>query len=272
MKRDKKVILVTGATSGLGLAMAKGLVAKGHTVYGTGRNTEEGPDRNGIFMLRMDVTEPDSVLRAIDRIINGSGHIDVLVNNAGSGICGAAELTDANTARLQMDTNFIGTATVCSAVLARMRPARSGLIVNIGSIAGISAVPYQGFYSASKAAVESYSQALAIETMRFGIKVCVIEPGDFRTSFTSSRKIDSVTRTDHDYSESFGRVLEHIEKDETSGKNPDDMGKLVCRIIVKRRPKFRYIIGSPLQKAFARASYILPGRIVQRLLGWFYSV
>ena len=144
---------------------------------------------------------------------------------------------------------------VCSAVLPYMRQSRSGRIINISSIAGVVAVPYQGFYSASKFAIEGYSQALAVEVRRFGIDVCVVEPGDFKTGFTSSRRVSEATMSHPDYADSFKRTLTGVEKDET-----------------QRRTRFRTLTGSLLQTLFARASRILPGRLTQKLLTWFYSV
>ena len=171
-----------------------------------------------------------------------------------------------------MDTNFMGMTRVCSAVLPYMRRQRSGRIINISSIAGVVAVPYQGFYSASKAAIEGYSEALAVEVRRFGISVCLVEPGDFHTGFTSSRKMSAATLSNPDYSESFRRTMSGVEKDERHGCDPVRVGKVLCRLAVCRRPRFRTLTGSLLQTVFARATYILPGRLTQRLLAWFYSV
>ena len=161
---------------------------------------------------------------------------------------------------------------VCSAVLPYMRQSRSGRIINISSIAGVVAVPYQGFYSASKFAIEGYSQALAVEVRRFGIDVCVVEPGDFKTGFTSSRRVSEATMSHPDYADSFKRTLTGVEKDETHGSSPEKLGRVICRLVSRRRTRFRTLTGSLLQTLFARASRILPGRLTQKLLTWFYSV
>lgn len=273
MKAGKrKVILLTGATSGFGRAASGMLAAAGHAVYGTGRTVQEGLREDGVRMLRLDVTVPSSVQSAVEKIIAAEGRIDVLVNNAGAGIGGAAELATEEERRWQMDTNFMGMTNVCTAVLPHMRRQRSGRIINISSIAGVVAVPYQGFYSASKFAIEGYSEALAVEVRRFGIKVCLVEPGDFSTGFTASRKMSEATLMDPDYSASFRRTMSGVEKDETHGSDPVKVGKVLCRLAVSRRPGFRTLTGSFLQTAFARVSRILPGRITQLLLAWFYSV
>lgn len=269
---NKKVILITGATSGFGRT-ASGMLSKaGHTVYGTGRSVQEGVRDDGVRMLRLDVTVPSSIEEAVEKVIIAEGRIDVLVNNAGAGIGGALELATEEERRWQMDTNFMGMTRVCSAVLPYMRRQRSGRIINISSIAGVVAVPYQGFYSASKAAIEGYSEALAVEVRRFGISVCLVEPGDFHTGFTSSRKMSAATLSNPDYSESFRRTMSGVEKDERHGCDPVRVGKVLCRLAVCRRPRFRTLTGSLLQTVFARATYILPGRLTQRLLTWFYSV
>ena len=198
-------------------------------------------------MLRMDVTDVESVRRAVDAVMRMAGRIDVLINNAGAGIGGAF-------------------------VLPYMRQSRSGRIINISSIAGVVAVPYQGFYSASKFAIEGYSQALAVEVRRFGIDVCVVEPGDFKTGFTSSRRVSEATMSHPDYADSFKRTLTGVEKDETHGSSPEKLGRVICRLVSRRRTRFRTLTGSLLQTLFARASRILPGRLTQKLLTWFYSV
>lgn len=271
-RNNKKVILLTGATSGFGRTASGMLSAAGHTVYGTGRTVEEELRGDGVRMLRMDVTDPVSITRAVGRIIAEQGRVDVLINNAGAGIGGAVELATDEERRWQMDTNFMGMTNVCTAVLPHMRRQRSGRIINISSIAGVVAVPYQGFYSASKFAIEGYSEALAVEVRQFGIDVCLVEPGDFRTGFTSSRRMSEATLGDSDYSDPFRRTMAGVEKDETHGSDPAKVGKVLCRLVVSRRPRFRTLTGSFLQTAFARVSRILPGRVTQKLLSWFYSV
>ena len=225
------MILLTGATSGFGKTASAMLAARGHRVFGTGRTVQEGQREDGVWMLRMDVTDVESVHMAVDAVMRIAGRIDVLVNNAGAGIGGALELATQEEKHWQMDTNFMGMTNVCS-----------------------------------------YSQALAVEVRRFGIDVCVVEPGDFRTGFTSSRRVSEATLSHPDYAGSFRRTLAGVEKDETHGSSPEKLGRVICRLVEKRRPGFRTLTGSLLQTMFARVSRILPGRLVQKLLAWFYSV
>ncbi|HRH38700.1 MAG TPA: SDR family NAD(P)-dependent oxidoreductase, partial [Flavobacteriales bacterium] len=159
MSGSKKVVLVTGGSKGLGHAICKRLVAEGHTVFGTGRKVEHGASVDGFTVLTMDITDEASVQRAIDDVMQRAGRIDVVVNNAGLGIQGPAEDITPELATRLMDTNVIGAHRVCRAVLPIMRQQRSGLIINITSVAGNFGLPYRAFYSASKAALERYSEA-----------------------------------------------------------------------------------------------------------------
>ena len=193
---QSQVILITGASSGFGKITAQMLSEQGHIVYGTSRKPSE--DMNQVKMLVVDVTNSFSVCQAVERILLEQGRIDVLINNAGIGIGGALELATEEEVNIQMNTNFFGVVNTCKAVLSSMRKARKGKIINMSSIGGVMGIPYQGFYSASKFAVEGYSEALALEVHPFHIKVCVVEPGDFNTGFTDNRNISEQTRLDAD--------------------------------------------------------------------------
>ncbi len=187
-----QVILITGASSGFGKVTAQALAGKGYVVYGTSRRIANG-NIGQIRMLIADVTDENSVRSAVNRIMDEQGHIDVLINNAGMGIGGALEMATDEEISSQMDTNFMGMVRMCRAVLPIMRKQRQGKIINISSIAGRIAVPYQGFYSASKFAIEGYSEALSMEVYPFGIKVCVVEPGDFKdaSSICTIQRMDT---------------------------------------------------------------------------------
>lgn len=268
---ERKVVLITGASSGFGKAMAAHLSAADHIVYGTSRRVQSSPAY--CTMLQMDVTDEHSVAAAVSRIIETEGRIDVLVNNAGIGIGGAAELAADNEIALQMDTNFFGVVRLCSCVLPHMRSRRSGLIINVSSIGGVFGIPYQGLYSASKFAVEGYSEALSLETVQFGIRVVLIEPGDFNTGFTGNRRISAATLADADYASSFARVLKHIEHDESHGGNPDYLAQKVAEIVAAKRPKLRYVITPDWTQRFSvLLSKLMCGRHFQAVLKRFYGV
>ena len=267
----KKVVLITGASSGFGKISAEYLAEKGYIVYGTSRNPKE--ERIGdVRMLKMDVTDPASVEAAVSLLLSEQKRIDVVVNNAGMGICGALELASTEEINLQMSTNFMGTVNVCNAVIPYMRASGGGKIINISSIGGVLGLPFQGYYSASKFAVEGYSETLSLELRPFNIKVCLVEPGDFATGFTDNRKISHSTESSPLYAATFGRTLSIIEHEERNGGNPILLAKAVRRIIEKKHPKFRYKVGGLLQIVFAQLKSFLPARFYQYLLCIYYRL
>src|SRR5574344_531869 len=268
---EQKIILVTGASSGFGKARAERLVSEGHIVYGTSR--KPCADAGCVRMLRLEVTDKQSITAAVNQIIAEQHHIDVLINNAGLGIGGAVELATAEEVGLQMGTNFGGTVNMCTVVLPFMRLQRSGLIINVSSIGGVFGIPYQGFYSASKFAIEGYSEALSLETYQFGVRVVMVEPGDFSTGFTGNRKISVATQNDPDYQASFARVLKNIEHDETNGGKPEYLAKQIAKIVASKRPRLRYVITPNFtQKLSVLLSKIMCGRHFQAMLRKFYNV
>ena len=277
---DKKVILITGASSGLGKAAAEYLAEKGFIVYGTSRKTpvtchqacSEPAKESPVTMLQMDVTKPESVQAAVQTIIAEHGRIDAVVNNAGMGIGGALELATPEEIALQMNTNFMGTVNVCNAVIPHLRRAGGGKIINLSSIGGVMGIPFQGFYSASKFAIEGYSETLSLELQPFKIKVVLVEPGDFATGFTAARIVSEQTKNSELYSEKFAKCMAIIEKEENGGCKPIKLAKLMYQIIKSKRPKFRYKVGNMVQTNFARAKAIIPARTYQALLRFFYNM
>jgi Short-chain alcohol dehydrogenase of unknown specificity len=266
---EKQVILITGASSGFGKASALALSAEGHIVYGTSR--KEAPSGE-IRMLKLDVTDPVSCESAVKQVISEQGHIDVLINNAGMGIGGAVELATQDEMDRQMDTNFGGCVNMCKAALPYMRVVRHGKIINFSSLAGVMSIPYQGFYSASKYAIEGYSLALSMELHPFGIKVCVIEPGDFATGFTAARIKSQATLDDPDYGPFFKRALKEMEDEENNGGKPAMMAHAVCRIVDARNPRFHNKVGAWLQVTMAKCSTWMPSSWTQRALRFYYKI
>lgn len=266
----EKVVLITGATSGLGKSCAEYLADKGMVVYGTGRRPM--PETGLVKHLQMDVTDPESVKQAVAKVVAEQGRIDVVVNNAGMGIGGAAELATLEEIRLQMQTNYMGTVHVCSAVLPHMRAGGGGTIVNVSSLGGVMGLPFQAFYSASKFAIEGYSEALSLEVKPFNVKVCLIEPGDFATGFTASRMVSEATNASKEYGAQFAKTLKSIEKEEQNGLKPDKLAKVLYRIVCSNHPKFRYKVGNLLQVGFAKSKAWVPSRTYQFLLRIFYNM
>ncbi len=265
----QQVIFITGVSSGFGQVTANLLAEKGYIVYGTSRKEQES---NKMTILQMDVRDPKSIEKAVDHIIKKEGRIDVLINNAGVGIGGAIELATEEEIQLQMSTNFMGTVHVCKYVLPVFRAQKSGRIINISSIGGIMGLPYQGYYSASKFAIEGYSEALAAEVKGFGIRVSIIEPGDFVTHFTSCRKNSEHTQSHPDYKDSFARSLRLIEKEENAGLQPIILAKKIESIICSKKPKFRYVVANFEQKFSIFVKRIVPGNMFVDILRSFYKV
>ena len=266
--KHPQIILVTGASSGFGKVIATQLAAQGHIVYGTSRKAiSDVPD---FKMLQLDITDPTSVSNAISTILAEQGCIDVLVNNAGMGISGAIELTTEDEIQCQMNTNFIGAVRMCAAVLPFMRKAGQGRIINISSIAGVLAVPYQAFYSASKFAIEGYSEALYQEVKPFGIQVCIVEPGDFQTGFTAQRQMSKTTLSHPYYKEHFAKVMQNVEQSENNCCHPEKLGKTICKLVNNHQPAFRTKVGPWEQVFFARIKPMLPFSIVDWLIRKFY--
>jgi Short-chain dehydrogenases of various substrate specificities len=265
----KKVVLITGATSGFGKAMSELLKGKEYIVYGTTRKCiDPGNDR----MLQMDVTKPETIQKAIQELLAREGRVDVLINNAGMGISGALELTAEAEFELQMQTNFYGCVHMCQAVIPIMRKQKKGLIINFSSIGGVIGLPYQGFYSASKFAVEGFSEALAAEVSGFGIKVTVVEPGDFATGFTSNRKSSLSSEQSEAYAQSYHRSMAIIEKEENEGLKPQFLAKKVEKIIRAKHPKYRYVIANFEQKLSVLLKRTLPSRWFIRIIRSYYDV
>ena len=184
MSIPEKVVLVTGGSSGLGAAICSRLCAAGHRVHGTSRKAGSGP--TGPFIV-MDITDDASVNAGVREVLDREGRIDVLVNNAGLGIQGPIEDTPVDLAMQLLNTNLMGAHRLCRAVLPHMRDRGSGTIINISSIAANFGLPYRGFYSASKAALDRYGEALATEVQRFGIDVVTVQPGEFATNIKNVR-------------------------------------------------------------------------------------
>lgn len=267
---EKKVVLITGASSGIGNAAAIYLFEKGHDVYGASRTASTGAFSFKTF--QMDVTSDNSVNEAISRIMNMEGRIDVLINCAGFGLAGSIEDTSANEAKDLFETNFFGLFRVCKAVIPGMRNQKSGLIINMGSLAGLVPIPFQAFYSSSKYAIESLTETLRIELLPFGIRVVLIEPGDFKTGFTANRKIAAQSNVNGTYRKKFSKALSIMEQDEANGPSPVKIAELIGRIIDNSSPRLRYTAGKLSQILPVKLRNFLPHKLSEYLLMKYYGL
>jgi short-subunit dehydrogenase len=267
----KKVILITGISSGFGKQTARLLSENGHKVYGTvRRNTASDTP---VQYLTMDLTDINSIKNAVSIVVEKEGRIDVLINNAGMHTGGPIETSPIENIKLQMDTNFLGMVHITREVLPIMRKQRGGTIINFSSIGGLMGLPFQAFYSASKFAIEGFSEALRMEVNRFNIKIILINPGDFRTSNSANRRnFLAPSGIDDPYFEQFKTTMAVIEKDETNGWAPEVLAKKIARIVDYNNPLQRYIIGSFEQKLAVLLKYILPRKLFRMILQDHYKI
>lgn len=264
MKKQKnRVIVLTGGSSGIGLASVKLFVSKGDIVYELSRS---GSSFEGVKHLFCDVTKEDTVQEAIQTVIKEQGHIDVLINNAGFGISGPIEFTKTEDAKKQFDVNFFGALNVVKAVVPFMREKQKGRIVFVSSVAAIFSIPFQSFYSAAKAAMNSLTLSLANELRPFHISVCALLPGDVSTGFTKNREksiegADIYTRLE--------KSVATMEHDETHGMSPDKMANKLYKISSKSRVKPLYV-GGAKYAFFCFLAKIFPTRFFNWVVGKLY--
>lgn len=261
----KPVCLITGGTSGIGLCTARAMLDRGYTVYELSRRQQGAP---GMHHIPVDVTDVAAVEAAVAQILAQEGKIDVVINNAGFGVSGAVEFTDPETARRQLEVNFFGLTNVCRAVLPHMRTARVGRIVNVSSVAGVIPIPFQTYYSVSKAAINAYTLALANEVRPYGISVCAVMPGDIRTGFTAAREKSPLG--DEAYGGRIGRSVAGMEQDEQRGMAPESAGRYIARLAEKKHPKPLQAIGMQYQ-LFCVLAKFLPARTLNWLVGQLYA-
>lgn len=245
----QKVILITGASSGIGYDTATRLAKQGHKVYGAARRIDKMlPLKElGITPIKMDVTDDASMIAGVNAVLEAEGRIDVLVNNAGYGYFGAVENVSMEEARKQLEVNVFGLARLTQLVIPHMRKQGSGRIVNLASIAGKLALYFGGWYHVSKFAVEGFSDALRMELKPFGIDVVIIEPGGIKTEW-------GVIAADHLAESSKGTVYEQAAFNEANAMKytytrgrllspPSVIAKAICKGVNRRHPKARYRTG-----------------------------
>ncbi|MCL1809608.1 MAG: SDR family oxidoreductase [Clostridiales bacterium] len=260
-----KVALVTGGSSGIGLCAAQELYASGCRVYEISRRDTK---TLGVTHVQADVSDEEQVCRAVRFVYEKEGRLDILVNNAGFGISGIAEFTANADAVSLLDVNLFGTVNATKAVVPLMRDAGAGRIVNVSSFAALTPIPFQSWYSVSKAAVNAYTMAIACELSPFGISVCAVMPGDTKTAFTSARKKNSAG--DNIYSGRESRSVSKMEQDETNGMSPECAARFISRIAIKKRVKPYYVIGVKY-KFLALLVRLLPANAVKRIVGLMYA-
>lgn len=254
-------VLITGGSSGIGRALCTEFVKRGAKVYELSRSYTRN---SGVIHIPCNITDTMQVNEAVSKL----DKIDVLINNAGFGISGACEYINEESAKALFNVDFFDMDNLCRAVLPKMREQGGGKIINISSVAAVAPIPFQAHYSAAKAAVNSYSQALSIEVKPFNIQVCAIMPGDINTGFTAARAKNSLG--DSQYSGRIGRSVAKMEKDEKGGASPEKAAKRIADIVLKKKLKPLYSVGFVYSFLSVLAS-ILPSPVRLWIIGLLYG-
>ncbi len=260
-----KIAIVTGGSSGIGRETALALRARGCTVYEFSRRDADVP---GVRHIRCDVSDEAQFAAAVKEVFDAEGRIDILVNNAGFGISGAAEFTDNAQAKKLLDVNLFGAVNGCKAVLPIMRAQGGGRIVNLSSVAAPCAIPFQVWYSVSKAAVSTYTAALANEVRPWGITLCAVMPGDIRTGFTAAR--EKSIAGDDVYGGRIAKSVAVMEHDEETGMDPAVAGRYIAKLALQKRVKPEYAVGAKY-KFLAVLAKLLPCRLRNRIICLLYA-
>ena len=267
---NERVAVVTGASSGLGKAITLALRREGYHVIAGARSfsSAENALGDGIVCLPLDVTDEKSVHAFIQQALHTGKRIDLLVNCAGILCMGACEEIPISEFKRVMETNYIGMVRVIQGLLPHFRQNKKGRIVNLSSINGLIGIPFQSVYTASKHAIEGYSECLQMEVKPFKIEVMVVEPGDHRGGSHAYR---GHIKTDNSpYDKSREHAVQTIKRDEGSGSDPNALGRKLARVLRRKRLPFRLIIADPLQRAIACLHKLLPARLLMVVLRKYY--
>ncbi|QSW88246.1 SDR family oxidoreductase [Flavobacterium endoglycinae] len=265
-----KVVLITGGSSGIGKSIGEFLHKKGFVVYGTSRNPEK--IQNSVFpLLALDVRNSETIKSAVEEVIKLSGRLDIVINNAGVGITGPLEEIPMEEIKNNFETNFFGPIEVMKSVLPQMREQKSGLIINITSIAAYMGLPYRSVYSASKGALELITEALRMEVKQFGIEITNVAPGDFATNIAAGRYHAPVVK-DSAYEKVYGDVLATMNEHVDAGSNPNEMAEAIYKIIQNDKPKVHYKVGVFMQKFSIVLKRALPDKMYEKMLMNHYKL
>jgi NAD(P)-dependent dehydrogenase (short-subunit alcohol dehydrogenase family) len=266
-----KIILVTGASSGIGQSIAETLCAQGHTVYGLCRSHPDDTIIHHVRFLQVDVRSEEMVTYAFQKVISRSGRIDVVINCAGILLTAPAETTTMSDAQQIMDTNFFGVVSVCRNASKIMRENGGGYIINVSAISGLISTPFQSIYSASKKAVEGYTEALSMELTPFNIKVVLVEPGNH-----SSQLLKNALQPAHITDDIYGQVMDSLHyrfsRLQKQAMSPQIIGHLVAGIVLNPKPRLRYSSGKLFHRLTLLCAWILPSRLVERMLLRYYGL
>ncbi len=262
-----KIVLVTGASSGIGLEIANYLASKKYIVYGGSRSA---PASEHYKVVRLDVTDEVSVQWAIDQIIEQQGRIDVVVNNAGVGSVGAVEKTPIHDIKKSYEVNVFGVVRVCQAVLPHMRRQKSGMIINVSTLGSMVGMPFRAFYSSSKAAMDLVTETLRLEVEPFGIQACTVHPGDIRTNIAEHR-IVSTDLDDEAYGKTIKTAFDQMNSTVDRGKDPALFGPYIEKIIESKKIKSNYYVGTFTELLGIKLKNFLPAHLYEKILKSYFK-
>ena len=259
-----KTVVLTGASSGIGRATARLFAARGCAVYDLSRH---GAEDAGVIHIDADVTRPETLESAVERIAAERGGIDLLVCCAGMGVSGAVEFIPEADLRRQFEVNLFGTVNTVKAALPVMRRAKAGRIICVSSVAAVYAIPFQAYYSASKAAINAFADALRSEVKPFGVSVCAVMPGDIATGFTDARE---KTVAGEDVYQKAASAVAKMEQDERGGMPPEAVAKLIGKLADKKRVAPLYTVGLSY-KALVFLKRLFPTSAASAIVGGMYQ-
>ena len=266
---NQRVVLITGVSSGVGQSTARLLAHHGYTVFGTSRAPTSAEPLANLTIVPLDVRSDASVAACVNTVSSQAGRIDVLVNNAGYELAGALEEHSIDEAKAQFETNFFGIVRMTKAVLPFMRRQKQGQIVNISSLSGFAPIPFMGMYSASKFAVEGYTEALRMELKPLNVRVSQIEPGFLKSPMMDKRQV--VAERIGDYEPWRQRAFKATRDAEEKGLRPEQVAETVSKILASPAPRLRYLIGgqanlvSRLKRFFPERAFEMGVRSTFRL-------
>lgn len=273
-----RIVLVTGASSGIGLAIARLLLRQGFTVLAASRSMPEAlprlvaedPSLAALVPYRVDITVPAECRALVETIVAEHGSIDALFHCAGAGLASAVEETRSRDVHWQMDQIFFGTVNMVRPALTVMRRQRHGLVVLISSVAAFVPVPFQTYYSAGKAAVQAFAAAAADEVAPFGIRVTAVSPGDTRTGYTAARRVVGNGQPDSPYADRLSRSVARMARDEQNGMTPEAIARAAVRNLYTRRPPLNRTPGL-MYKAILFLQRLLPTRVFRAAVRALYA-
>ena len=266
-----QVVWITGASSGLGLHTAQALARNGFTVVAGARSFGKGKTVDGCHCLPLDVTSRESIAAFAAEALKAYGPPDILVNCAGMLILGACESYTLDELRQVMETNFFSQAAMISKVLPYMREKGKGRIVNFSSINGLLGIPFEGAYTASKHAIEGYSECLSYEVKPFGIEIMLVEPGDHRSGSSAYRRHSQGMTDASPYRKAFEAGTAQIAHDEATGSDPDKLGEKIAKALKRKRLPRRLRIAKPDQHLAVVLHDLLPNRWFEKIIGPYYG-